>query len=214
LNWDKLRFWKHGFIDVRMRLAEDELKGVKLLPDSSLIFRAFESTPFDKVRVVILGQDPYHTPGMAHGLAFSVPSNVSNIPSSLRNIFSEYVTDLGLPPPRNGNLSAWSEKGVLLLNTVLTVEAGKPNSHANIGWEKLTYEVIRMLSTERNGIVFLLWGKQAEAYKGAIDETRHLVICSGHPSSLARGAKVPFLGSKPFSRTCEYLGVSKDFWRL
>lgn len=209
-TWEHLRFWKHVWPKVEDYLRMRIKAGAQVHPDDSLIFKALERTSFDNVKIVLLGQDPYHTPGLAHGLAFSVPPSVKTYPPSLRNILDEYCDDLGFRPPRSGDLSDWAEKGVLLLNTALTVEAGKPLSHAGIGWEMLTYEIIQSLSNKEDPVAFMLWGKKAQEYAGGIDSKRHIVQHRPHPSPLARG----FRGSKPFSDVANQLGVDKEIWRL
>jgi uracil-DNA glycosylase len=183
----------------------------KFLPATELVYRAFYATPFNDVKVVILGQDPYPTRGHAHGLAFSVPASVRNLPPSLRNILREYTNDLHLPLPRNGDLSLWADRGVLLLNTILTVQEGKPLSHKGLGWEKLTIEVIQKLSEYRDGLVFILWGNHAQQYRGLIDENKHHVLVSPHPSPLS--ANRGFFGSRPFTRANARLAQPVD-WRL
>lgn len=207
-SWEFLKFWDWYF--------ESDLVGVfsngTCLPGPKAVFRALELTPFDKVKVVILGQDPYPTKGHANGLAFSTWPHVSPLPRSLSNIFKEYQTDLGYREPRNGDLSAWAERGVLLLNTILTVEEGKPLSHAGIGWEKLAYEVVRSLG-ERGDVGFLLWGKKAAEYAAACGKCP--IILSAHPSPFS--ADKGFFGSRPFTRVNEELrkmGVEPVDWRL
>ena len=182
------------------------------LPSKDDIFNVF-TLPFDKVRVVIVGQDPYPTRGMAHGLAFSVLPHVKKLPRSLANIFKEYRDDLEFSEPRNGDLRSWHERGVLLLNQVLTVEEGLPLSHNHLGWQLLTFEVVKRLSEDRDKLVFILWGNEARRLKAQIDTDKHLVLESVHPSPLS--AHAGFFGSKPFSKTCEFLGVSKEsLWKL
>lgn len=206
-SWGFLKFWDKPWEDVAKHLAM--CKG-NVLPSQEHMWAALAMTPFEKVKCVILGQDPYHTRGMAHGLAFSVLPHVRRIPPSLANIFREYQSDLNYPKPRNGDLRTWAERGVLLLNTVLTVEEGKPNSHRGIGWEKLTYEVVRALAG-RGGVCFVLWGIQAQEYSAACEDCP--VVRSAHPSPLAKG----FLGSKPFSRVNEALkslNIEPIDWRL
>ena len=171
-------------------------------PPAELIFNAFNLCPFTTVRVVILGQDPYHGEGQAEGLSFSVPEEIKN-PPSLRNIFKELESDLGLTPKNSGNLEAWAKQGVLLLNATLTVLPGQPGSHQGLGWETFTDSVIAKVSNEKEHVVFILWGKFAEAKKSLIDETKHLIIISPHPSPFS--AHTGFFGSRPFSRTNEYL---------
>lgn len=207
--WSRLEFWRDG-----LGRVNSNLRGVEeVYPHPSLVFRAFE-LPFDDVKIVILGQDPYHTRGVANGLAFSTQPTARPLPPSLRNILKEYSEDLGFRAPSSGDLMPWHKNGVLLLNTQLTVSPGSPNSHKGIGWESLVFEALQALSEKRSGLVFILWGRHANEYRGAIDETKHLVISSGHPSPLARDAPVPFAGSRPFSRACEFLGLEHDFWRL
>ena len=165
-------------------------------PPARLIFKAFDTTPFDKVRVVILGQDPYPNPGQAMGLAFSVPNGIS-LPYSLKNIFTELKNDLGVIRT-NGDLTDWGKQGILLLNTVLTVEAGKPGSHRGVGWEKFTDFVIKLLSDRKEKLIFVLWGADAQKKVSLIDEGKHFIIKSAHPSPLS--AHRGFFGSKPFSQ--------------
>lgn len=209
-SWKFLKFWKSPAFDYICNNWNKICHPAKILPHIDNWFQALELTPFNRVKVVILGQDPYHTKGMAHGLAFSVLPHIKRLPPSLRNILKEYQEDLRLPQPSSGDLRAWAERGVLLLNTVLTVEEGKPNSHAGIGWEKLTYEIIRNLA-ERGNVVFVLWGTKANEYAAACGTCP--VVSSPHPSPLAKG----FIGSKPFSRCNEELkrlGLEPIDWRL
>jgi uracil-DNA glycosylase len=175
-------------------------------PPSKAIFRALELTAFNNVKVVILGQDPYHGQGEAHGLSFSVPQGVK-IPPSLQNIFKELQADLGLTPPSHGCLEKWAYQGVLLLNTVLTVKPDLAGSHRNLGWEKFTDKIISDLNAKKNHLVFILWGSSAQKKEIMIDAKRHLVLKSVHPSPLSvyRG----FYGSKPFSQTNAYLRQNK-----
>ena len=182
-----------------------------VFPPAKLIFNAFEHTPFDKVKVVILGQDPYHNVGQAHGLSFSVNDGV-RIPPSLVNIFKEINDDLGIPVATSGNLTRWADQGVLLLNATLTVEAHKAGSHQNKGWEAFTDAAIRRLNENRENIVFLLWGSYAQKKADFIDPEKHLVLKAPHPSPLARGG---FFGNKHFSKTNEYLaskGIEPIQW--
>lgn len=172
-------------------------------PKGSDIFNAFEKCPFDQVKVVILGQDPYPTPGHAHGLCFSVAEHVKPIPKSLQNIFKEIQSDLNIPFPQNGNLERWAEQGVFMLNATLTVKAGEPNSHQKFGWEKFTDEVIRKISSQKSGVVFLLWGANAIKKAELIDKSKHTILTSVHPSPLS--AHRGFLGCKHFSKTNEIL---------
>ncbi len=171
-------------------------------PPAGKIFAAFDSCPFDKVKVVILGQDPYPGAGQANGLSFSVNPGVE-LPRSLRNIYTELQSDLGCTPPASGDLSRWARQGVLLLNATLTVNAGAPASHQNHGWETFTDAAIRKLAEEREGLVFILWGAYAQRKGEFIDRSRHCVITSPHPSPLS--ASRGFFGSRPFSRANEYL---------
>lgn len=183
-------------------LADDREAGAVIHPPMADIFNAFTATPFDATRVVILGQDPYHGPGQAHGLSFSVPPGV-RVPPSLRNIFKELETDLGVPRPDNGCLTHWAEQGVLLLNSVLSVEEGNANSHKGRGWEGFTDAAIRALSEHRQGIVFLLWGAHAHAKSSLIDPAKHCILTSVHPSPLS--AHRGFLGCGHFSAVNRYL---------
>lgn len=171
-------------------------------PPGECIFNAFEHCPFDKVKVVILGQDPYHEPGQAHGLCFSVQDGTP-YPPSLVNIFKEIESDLGKPMPRSGNLMRWADQGVLLLNATLTVRAHQAGSHQGHGWETFTDAVIRTLATERSHVVYLLWGSYAQRKGAVIDATRNLVLQSPHPSPLS--AYRGFFGNKHFSKANEYL---------
>lgn len=183
-------------------------------PPGKLIFNAFNLTPFDKVKVVILGQDPYHGPGQAHGLSFSVPNGIQQ-PPSLQNIFKEIQNDLGYPPPQSGNLEKWAKEGVLLLNASLTVRDGQAASHAHHGWEVFTDAAIKALSDKRENLVFILWGNYAIAKESLIDTRKHLVLKSVHPSPLS--ASRGFFGCHHFSKTNNYLiehGISPIDWRL
>ncbi|CAD7288757.1 Uracil-DNA glycosylase [Campylobacter majalis] len=170
-------------------------------PPSNLIFNAFNLTPFNDVKVVILGQDPYHGAGQAMGLSFSVPKGI-RVPPSLVNIYKEIETDLGIKAPNHGDLSAWAAQGVMLLNATLSVTANQPNSHANFGWQNFTDAVIKILSQKRENIVFMLWGNFAIKKANLIDPNRHLVLTAAHPSPLARGA---FFGCRHFSKANDYL---------
>ena len=183
-------------------LSREKAAGKKIYPPGGKIFHAFTLTPFDKVKIVILGQDPYHGAGQAHGLSFSVETNVPP-PPSLKNIYRELHADLGLPPASHGNLSAWARQGVLLLNSCLTVEEASAGSHQNKGWEPFTNAVMDVLNTERSNIVFILWGRKAMQRGQFIDQEKHLVIASAHPSPLS--AHNGFFGSSPFSRANAYL---------
>lgn len=195
-------------------IASARHAGCSIYPPADQVFAAFNLTPLRQVKVVILGQDPYHGPGQAHGLAFSV-GKTTRIPPSLRNIFKEYCSDLGFPMPAHGNLSRWAENGVLLFNTVLTVEQGQPASHAKLGWERLTAQAIQAVTREQNRVVFVLWGDKAQAHSHHIDPAKHLVLSAPHPSPLS--AHRGFFGSRPFSRINDYRqqhGLSPIAWQL
>lgn len=183
-------------------LDAERARGRQIYPPKASILRAFDLTPFEAVKVVIIGQDPYHGPGQAHGLSFSVPKDIKT-PPSLRNIFKELVTDIGCPTPTHGNLESWAQQGVLLLNNCLTVENGKAGSHQGKGWEVFTDAAITQLAEIREHLVFILWGRKAAEKGRAIDTSRHLVLTSAHPSPLS--AYNGFFGSRPFSRTNTYL---------
>ena len=185
-------------------LHEEKAQGKKIFPPGSQIFRAFDLTPVDKVKVVILGQDPYHGQGQAHGLSFSVPDNMP-APPSLKNIFKEIESDLGIRMSGYPNLEKWARQGVLLLNAVLTVRSGEAASHSKIGWEEFTDAVIRYISDNCAGVVFLLWGNFARSKRDLIDRSRHHVLEAAHPSPLARGA---FFGCRHFSQTNNLLTAS------
>lgn len=174
-----------------------------IFPEVTDIFRAFDLCPLDAVKVVILGQDPYPTKGHAHGLCFSVEPDVRPFPKSLNNIFKEIQDDLGKPIPSDGNLERWAKQGVLLLNSVLTVEEGKPDSHKGLGWEKFTDAVIRKINVQKEGIVIILWGSKAIAKEEMIDKSKHLILKSVHPSPLS--AYRGFFGCKHFSKSNEFL---------
>ena len=182
-------------------------------PKGKDIFNAFQYTPFDQVKVVILGQDPYPNPGQAHGLCFSVPDGVA-FPPSLENIFKELNNDLGVPVPSSGNLTRWARQGVFLLNVVLTVRKGQPRSHAGKGWEIFTNEVIKKISDLKENVVFLLWGGDAKKKIPLIDASKHLILTSGHPSPLSAN-KGYWFGNKHFSQTNRFLvskGISPIQW--
>ncbi len=207
-------FEKPYMTELRQFLLEEKQKGRTIFPPGQQIFAAMDRTPFDKVKVVILGQDPYHGPGQAHGLCFSVQPGVDP-PPSLVNIYKEMESDLGLTPPPHGCLNSWADQGILLLNSVLTVEARKAASHQGRGWESFTDRVIRELEERRENLVFILWGGYARKKGSFIRRDRHLVIESPHPSPLSsyRG----FFGSRPFSRTNAYLeetGQAHVEWKL
>ncbi|MDF2367157.1 uracil-DNA glycosylase [Sneathiella sp.] len=191
--------------DLRAFLVAEKAAGKVIYPAGANIFAALNHTPFDKVKLVILGQDPYHGPGQAHGLSFSVPPGV-RIPPSLRNIYQELNRDLGLPTPNHGNLERWADQGVLLLNAVLTVEQAKAGAHQGRGWEQFTDAAIAALNGKREHLVFLLWGSYAQKKGGFIDRQRHLVLQSPHPSPLS--AHRGFIGNGHFSKANEYLRQS------
>ena len=189
-------------------------KSKTIYPHPKKIFNAFDSTPLDKVKVVIIGQDPYHGPGQAHGLCFSVEKD-TKIPPSLRNIYKELNSDLNVPVPSTGNLQSWADQGVLLLNTVLTVEATQANSHKGLGWETFTEAAIKAVSKELNNIVFILWGRQAQLLSSILDDAKHLILSTAHPSPLS--AHNGFFGCKHFSKANEYLekhGKEPINWRI
>ena len=203
--WLKLmadEFEKPYMKELSQFLRDEKEKGKQIFPPEQQIFHALNKTPFDKVKVLILGQDPYHGEGQAHGLSFSVQPGVQP-PPSLVNIFKEMETDLGLAPPAHGCLNSWADQGVLLLNAVLTVEAHKAGSHRGLGWETFTDRVIKELEQKKENLVFILWGGYARKKGRFIRKDRHLIIEGPHPSPLSsyRG----FFGSRPFSRTNAYL---------
>ncbi|MBR1869981.1 MAG: uracil-DNA glycosylase [Bacteroidales bacterium] len=194
-------FEKPYFGELVRILHEEKASGQTIYPPGSRIFKAFELCPLDKVKVVILGQDPYHGYGQAMGLCFSVPEGVP-APPSLKNIFKEIGSDLGIPMSGSPDLEPWARQGVLLLNAVLTVRAGQPASHSGIGWQTFTDAVIKTVSDRCDGVVFLLWGNYARSKAPLVDRSRHQVLEAAHPSHLARGA---FFGCRHFSRTNEIL---------
>ena len=209
----KDEFDKPYFASLVKYLHEEKAAGKTIYPPGRQIFKAFELTPVDKVKVVILGQDPYHGAGQAMGLSFSVPDNML-APPSLRNIFREIESDLGIRMSGRPNLENWARQGVLLLNAILTVRAGEAASHSRIGWTEFTDAVIRYISDNLNGIVFLLWGNFARSKKSLIDSSRHHVLEAAHPSPLAGGA---FSGCRHFSKTNEILvseGLAPVDWQL
>lgn len=216
--------WKYGLSEFLLSPKMDELKAFlieekkadkTIYPPNHLIFNALNTTPLDRVKVVILGQDPYHGPNQAHGLSFSVQKGVA-LPPSLRNIFHELHADVGVERPKHGDLTHWAEQGVLLLNAVLTVEAGQPTSHQKRGWEEFTDHVIDVLNEQREHIVFILWGAYAQRKGQRINQDKHLVLKAAHPSPLAanRGG---FFGCKVFSKSNNYLkqhGIEPIDWQL
>lgn len=205
-DWDdvlKDDFSGENYAKIR-EFLKSEYSAHTIYPSMYDIFNAFKLTPFSKVKVVILGQDPYHGEGQAMGLSFSVPKN-KELPPSLKNIYKELKDDLSVNPPDSGDLTAWAKQGVLLLNTVLTVRAGMANSHAGKGWEILTDDVIKKISCGRKNVVFILWGNNARSKKSLIDKSKHLILESAHPSPLS--AYNGFFNSKPFSKTNTYLSA-------
>jgi uracil-DNA glycosylase len=202
------------FLQTAAHIKTELATGAKIFPAGNNIFNAFNQTTFENVKVVLLGQDPYHGSGQAMGLSFSVPKGVKP-PPSLVNIFKELKSDIGLPIPTNGDLTPWAKQGVLLLNAVLTVRENEPASHAKIGWMHFTDAVIKKISDEKKGIVFLLWGKFAEQKQILIDETKHFVLKAAHPSPFS--AEKGFFGCKHFSKTNELLakqGLQVIDWHI
>jgi len=203
-SWKKVladEFGKPYFAGIKQFILNEKAKGKKVYPPGPLVFNAFNLTPFDKVKVVIIGQDPYHGAGQAHGLCFSVPLGVKP-PPSLVNIFKEIKDDLGIDPPDHGNLEHWARQGVLLLNASLTVNEGEANSHAKCGWHTFTDAVIKKISDEKTGVVFLLWGRFAQDKAALIDSSKHFILKSAHPSPFS---VTQFYGCKHFSKTNEIL---------
>ncbi len=211
----KDQFNKTYFQQIVTFLKTEKAQGKVIYPPGALIFNAFNTTPYDKISVVIIGQDPYHGHGQAHGLSFSVPTGIKP-PPSLMNIFKELEKDIGIKmPEKYGNLTKWAEQGVLLLNAALTVRAGEPFSHAKYGWTEFTDTVITRLSEKKEGIVFLLWGKFAQEKQALIDETKHVVLKAAHPSPFS--ADKGFFGCKHFSKTNDILiksGRNPIDWKL
>lgn len=204
-------FEKPYFKAIAEELHRRKNAGEIIYPPGSLIFNAFNLTPFDKVKVVIIGQDPYHNQGQAEGLSFSVPHGIAT-PPSLVNIYTEIESDLGIKIFKDGSLRGWADQGVFLLNAVLTVKAGQAASHSGIGWTQFTDAVIKVLSERKDGLVFLLWGNFARSKKDLIDTDRHLVLEAAHPSPLARGA---FFGCRHFSKANAFLtahGIQPVDW--
>lgn len=198
--------FKQDYFEKLTEFVKDEYKSGTVYPPPQFIFRAFELTPFNKVKVVILGQDPYHGPNQANGLAFAVGEKIA-LPPSLQNIYKELESDLGVKTAgRKGDLTGWAKQGVLLLNATLTVRARSAGSHQNKGWEQFTDTVMRVLSEQKENVVFILWGRYAQKKGEVIDENRHMVIRSVHPSPLS--AYGGFFGSKPFSTCNQYLAVN------
>jgi uracil-DNA glycosylase len=216
-GWKKVlepEFNKPYFLQLVHFLKTEKNIGKIIYPPGSLIFNAFNMSPFKNTKVVLLGQDPYHGPGQAHGLSFSVPDGIRQ-PPSLQNIFKELNSDIGMSIPSGGNLSAWARQGVLLLNAYLTVEAKTPMSHSQVGWGEFTDNVIKKISDLKTQVVFLLWGKFAQEKQILIDETRHLVLKAAHPSPFS--ADKGFFGCRHFSKTNDYLmknGIDPIDWKL
>ena len=215
--WDlflEAEYTKPYFKSLSAFLGARSSEGVVIYPPKDEIFNAFELTPFEIIKVVILGQDPYHGEGQAHGLCFSVRDGYK-IPPSLRNIFKELHSDLGLPIPTNGNLTKWAQNGVFLLNTILTVEQKSPGAHKQKGWETFTDAAIQHISRHQEKVVFILWGAFAQQKKKLIDCSKHLVLESPHPAAeVYAGGKAGFFGSKPFSKANDYLGKNAVDWQL
>lgn len=204
-SWKKVlqKEFDEKYFEDLITFVKSEYQKSTVYPPAKFIFSAFNLTPFDKVKVVILGQDPYHGPNQANGLAFSVNDNITT-PPSLVNIYKEIKTDLGIETKnKNGNLENWAKQGVLMLNATLTVKAAQAGSHQNKGWEKFTDAVVKILSEQKENLVFILWGSYAQKKGSVIDENKHLVIRSAHPSPLS--AYAGFFGSKPFSQANSYL---------
>ncbi|MEP7250776.1 MAG: uracil-DNA glycosylase [Ginsengibacter sp.] len=216
-SWKKVlkdEFEKAYFQQIVTFIKTEKAAGKIIYPPGPMLFNAFEEAPFNKVKVVLLGQDPYHNKGQAHGLSFSVPAGV-HPPPSLINIFKELHSDLGIAIPSTGNLEPWALQGILLLNASLTVRQNEPGSHSKIGWLQFTDTVIRKLSEEKTGIIFLLWGKFAQEKQAIIDETKHFVLKAAHPSPFS--ADKGFFGCRHFSKTNELLsqqGKSPINWKL
>lgn len=215
-DWDNIlsdEFQKEYYIKIRQMLKAEYQTHI-VYPDMNNIFSALKTTPFSSIKVVLLGQDPYHNAGQAHGMCFSVMPDV-DIPPSLSNIFKELHNDIGCKIPDNGCLTEWAKQGVLLLNTVLTVRAGAANSHRNIGWEIFSDTVIKYINSNKNNVVFLLWGNNARSKKILIDSTRHCVLEAAHPSPLS--AFNGFLGCRHFSKANEYLkehNIEQINWQI
>jgi uracil-DNA glycosylase len=216
-RWKELlkdEFSKPYFQQIVLHLKTERTQGKTIYPPGPFIFNAFDTTPIDNVKVVILGQDPYHGPGQAHGLCFSVQKGIAP-PPSLVNIFKELHDDTGITIPNHGNLTHWAQQGVFLLNASLTVRAGEPMSHAKIGWAIFTDTVIKKISEQKEHVVFLLWGKFAQDKKILVDENKHLVLKAAHPSPLS--AHNGFMGCKHFSKTNAWLmskGIDPVDWQL
>ncbi len=215
-KWDVLlsEEYNKDYFKSLIDFIKKEYKEKKIYPPQNEVFNAFRYTDFDNIKVVILGQDPYHGPNQAEGLSFSVSNEVLK-PPSLKNIFKELESDLGIPFPEHNSLKNWAKQGVLLLNAVLTVEEHKPTSHKDKGWEIFTDDVIKIINTKDQPVVFILWGAYARSKKSLITNPKHLIIESAHPSPFS--ARNGFFGSKPFSRTNEFLkknNIEEIDWRI
>ena len=216
-SWKEIlrsEFNKPYFQQIVLHLKTERSQNKTIYPPGGLIFNAFDTTPIEKVKVVILGQDPYHGPGQAHGLCFSVQNGVPP-PPSLINMYKELHEDIGMKIPNHGNLTKWAEQGVFLLNASLTVRASEPMSHSKIGWAEFTDTVIRKISDEKEHVVFMLWGKFAQEKRFLIDESKHLILKAAHPSPLS--ANAGFFGCRHFSKANEYLashGIDPIDWSL
>jgi uracil-DNA glycosylase len=214
-SWKKVldeQFNSDYFSELKHFLLNEKEKHL-IYPPGNLIFAALNRTPFDRIKVVIIGQDPYHGPGQANGLCFSVSPGIRK-PPSLVNVFKELRDDLGIPIPQDGNLESWADQGVLLLNATLTVRAGTAGSHQKKGWEKFTDSIIKAISDNKKGIIFLLWGNFAQTKANLIHSDKHFILKAAHPSPLARGA---FFGCKHFSKTnkiLEHQGILPINWRI
>ena len=217
ISWKEMlkeEFNASYFIQLKQFLLQEKINGNTIYPSANDIFAAFHHTPFDAVKVVILGQDPYHGEGQAHGLSFSVPEGIS-LPPSLLNIYKELNNEYGWPIVRKGTLTKWAKQGVLLLNATLTVRAGNPGTHQHKGWEKFTDAVIRKITAEKSGVVFLLWGKFAQAKETLIDASKHHILKAAHPSPLS--AYKGFFNCGHFKRTNELLiaeGAMPIDWKI
>ena len=222
MNTDLPKTWLHAigaefdkpYFKSLAKFVDDERQAFPVYPTPDQVFAALKFTPFDKVNVLLLGQDPYPGEGMAHGLCFSVDRSVRKLPASLKNIFKELESDLGIPIPNNGYLVPWAQQGVLMLNTILTLRAGKPLSHKGQGWETFTDEIIRKVSTKKDLVVFVLWGKPAQSKIKLINTQRHVIIQGAHPSPLSCKA---FFGTRPFSAINSALraaGKPEIAWRI
>ncbi|HEH5156272.1 TPA: uracil-DNA glycosylase [Campylobacter coli] len=209
----KDEFNKNYFLEIKKRYIQALNNNAIIYPPANLTFNAFNLTPLDGLKIVLLGQDPYHQPNQAMGLSFSVPYGVK-IPPSLLNIYKELKTDLNIEPSKSGDLSSWAKQGILLLNSILSVEAGKPASHSSWGWQEFSDAVISKLSLEKSGLIFMLWGNYAKSKKALIDTNKHFILEAAHPSPLARTG---FLGCKHFSKANEILrnlGKNPINWKL